>query len=68
MPSLGWLEPTAIVLSERMEPPSVTVSEMDEDKKKDKTPLWRLAEAGDLERVKMALTAGAEVLHAQSTC
>ena len=53
-----------------MEPPSVTVSEMDEDKlsKKDETPLWRLAEAGDLDRVKMALTAGAEVLHAQSTC
>ena len=47
-----------------MEPPSVTVSEMDEDKlpEKDEMPLWRLAEAGDLDRVKMALTAEAEVL------
>ena len=46
-----------------MEPPSVTVSETDEDKsEKDQTPLWRLAEAGDLDRVKMALTAEAEVL------
>ena len=48
-----------------MEPPRVVVSETDEMDKlpeKNQTPLWRLAEAGDLDRVKMALTAGAEVL------
>ena len=47
-----------------MEPPSLVVSETDGDNlpEKDQTPLWRLAEAGDLDRVKMALTAGAEVL------
>ena len=46
-----------------MDPPCLVVSETDEDKsEKDQTPLWRLAEAGDLDRVKMALTSGAEVL------
>ena len=45
-----------------MDPPCLVVSETDEDKsEKDQTPLWRLAEAGDLDRVKMALTSGAEV-------
>merc|ERR1712210_72243 len=52
--SVGW--------SQRMDPPCLVVSETDEDKsEKDETPLWRLAEAGDLDRVKMALTAEAEV-------
>ena len=46
-----------------MDPPCLVVSETDQDKsEKDQTPLWRLAEAGDLDRVKMALTSGAEVL------
>ena len=54
LPSLGW----------RMEPPSLVVSETDENHLpgKDTTPLWQLAESGDLERVKMALAAGAEVM------
>ena len=46
-----------------MDPPCLVVSETDEDKsEKDQTPLWRLAEAGDLDRVKMALAAETEVL------
>ena len=46
-----------------MDPPCLVVSETDEHKsEKDETPLWRLAEAGDLDRVKMALAAETEVL------
>ena len=51
-----------------MDPPCVVVSETDGDKSgKNQTPLWRLAEAGDLDRVKMALTAEAEVLPSPET-
>ena len=67
LPSLALkMEPPSLVVSETVE----NVSEMDGNvsetegnvaSKKYNTPLWQLAESGDLDRVKMALTAGAEV-------
>ena len=60
------MEPPSLVVSETVE----NVSEMDGNvsetqgnvaSKKYNTTLWQLAESGDLDRVKMALTAGAEV-------
>ena len=67
LPSLALrMEPPSLVVSETVE----NVSEMDGNvsetqgnvaSKKYNTTLWQLAESGDLDRVKMALTAGAEV-------
>ena len=62
------MELPSLVVSETVE----NVSEMDgnvsetegnvaSNSKRYNTTLWQLAESGDLDRVKMALTAGAEV-------
>jgi len=44
-----------------MEQPALVVTETEDAAKKDQTPLWQLAEAGDLDRVKIALNNGAQV-------
>ena len=45
-----------------MEQPALVVTETEDLAKKDQTPLWQLAEAGDLDRVKIALNNGAQVV------
>ena len=45
-----------------MEQPALVVTETEDAAKKDQTPLWQLAEAGDLDRVKIALNNGAQVV------
>ena len=45
-----------------MEQPALVVTETEDVAKKDQTPLWQLAEAGDLDRVKIALNNGAQVV------
>ena len=45
-----------------MEQPALVVTETEDLAKKDRTPLWQLAEAGDLDRVKIALNNGAQVV------
>ena len=45
-----------------MEQPALVVTETEDEAKKDQTPLWQLAEAGDLDRVKIALNNGAQVV------
>ena len=44
-----------------MEQPALVVTETEDLAKKDQTPLWQLAEAGDLDRVKIALNNAAQV-------
>ena len=57
------MELPSLVLSETVEKMDGNVSETEGNvaSKKYNTTLWQLAESGDLDRVKMALTAGAEV-------
>ena len=45
-----------------MEQPALVVTETEDEAKKDQTPLWQLAQAGDLDRVKIALNNGAQVV------